>query len=892
MSIKDVKQNRDLLSFDLVTYAQPYVVRYEYSALRYMNVPEELVLSVMCDPALRNSGYGNYQWHDLAASLYIRDDFVINALNSLIEEGSLIRKSGGSAEISELGSLMVSDFAPTEHALYFYRQKRVAKKPVQKEEQLYYCPLKNSFINAEEASSIDACSSDVPGASADQRLQLQWLPAGLDNAAAAKAGIRIYPGSVKGIPASLQATVNVLDTMARSWFTSASWYSKELALNEDKLHIVQADRDPVLVAASIRVQLDRNNAISLYSGQRMAREFISKSDESMLLDSVVNQLFLLNERLFDRACAARGGSAANATAGAEQAVRYVMPEWVRAEPSFTAAHLFAFSDTGSCEVRANPGMTCWRYASLKDSAVIICSDTMLARVMGQSDAGASQQDMVSVFLYELMKIRELKRLTTTFIVLTTVGVASANAAAAVHAISAACNAWPKAGFILRSAGDISEQLAQSAGSSDKSNMKGISASCWSDFISTTDAYLALVDLQSDDCHILMPELMECTFAGQSLGIEVADLWQMPYPDVLGLPAFADCSIEELSVLERLSGHISIHNHIGSLTVQRIADLADRGFIRADTLPDRFFDKLYSVSTVEQVKQLNSMVYSSYGRRKLSLKSFAPELSCELLKAACYPLMGSSARSGGVGRGSAGGAARGAATGGSAAIRDGADSEFMLLNFDIKEFDLLVKLTSFVSSFTMNRPSELISHKELWPVLAQPDELYLKTMEMCGEQAKDVLDVIFEPVRSLNTALFKVFEPYDPRHSWAVLDTNYVIKFSDTIARLSTKHNIVIPVTVIDELDNISHSPKESEELKKKVARGVREIEKLKDRAKHVKCPEFMLEMVRSIRSETNKDDLIIGTALQYMFNDVLFLSDDKMANSKASQLGLKTRNDL
>ena len=113
---------------------------------------------------------------------------------------------------------------------------------------------------------------------------------------------------------------------------------------------------------------------------------------------------------------------------------------------------------------------------------------------------------------------------------------------------------------------------------------------------------------------------------------------------------------------------------------------------------------------------------------------------------------------------------------------------------------------------------LAQHKALGRL--KPDELRLKdikqnSLEQIGQWQKNVekIDRTFPAISASNgivklserlkqwqTAVFRLFEPLDETRKFAVLDTNFVRKCPGSLSAIQTEGTVILPQTVLNELD--------------------------------------------------------------------------------------------
>ena len=976
MSKTEKEKRVDLLAFDLSASATPYAITYEYAKVRVLTMPEELVLALLCDTSLQDSGYEDIPLFELTRELRIDDGFVHNALDNLMSEDMIEMYGSEGEEITSdrLEEALVGDFDVNDNASRFYKYKRFVGKPNLKEENLYFCPFYDRFVDKEEIKSAlktdhDQYHGDDDGYDDDDfyeqsaasqkteqndsqvsssRLKLSWQcsasqASGAGAAAGAGAGAMRAGGGRSGtgrsgtgrsggradsavfeqtdpVPPSAVASDDLLRHMAVARVNDGRLFPEDCSLTENGVEFKPLDEEAGTVTSEIKIMIEPGSGnLSLFSSEGMVDSFLNRCDDRLKLNYLISPLLSRIATMHRKACQGAmealsehktdlfsGLKKALTRRGRENEQEHEviasgqfmpsMPDGAEHKISFMATDLYYRAADGSCLRRDNPDLSCWRFMDNDEPAVVICDRSMVERMLGmtaddETYVGCCNQDVVTMFMHEILDKRERHRRPTMVIVLDQdnadslhdmtdyatgeISAASGEINAAAREFArriSAVNPWKHTGFMMRSRPELAREYEVNAKAvSDSKDQKKV-RECWQRIINDSFSFMAMVNLRSGESLLLRPEHVDCHFAGQTFELDRASVWDIKAPDLLQMRPFAACSDEELVMMSRMAGQISVHNHVGPFTVNRLESLIDRGIVKIDSVPDSFFKGLHSVSSSDELDRLNKTVYSSYGRKKLSLKSFDTGIRFEVMRRSLGYV---SSRNSGRNRKLF-----------NIAALSGQGSK---LNFDVYEFSRLIKLREFADGFDSNRPQSLIGQKDLWPDLLDPDNLQLEMMELFEEKDFDSVEQYFEPLSRVRREIFKIFEPVNRKASYAVLDTNYVLDHATDLHRLFHDRTVLIPDTVMSELDGIKHSRNKAQSVKDKVSRSLNSLEMIRDRMKIITASEPLINMVRSVNTQTNQDDRILAAALRYMFNNTVFYSSDRQCNIKAGQLGLQTK---
>ncbi|MCK0527401.1 PIN domain-containing protein [Anaerobiospirillum sp. NML120449] len=301
MSKKKMKSARNLLSFELVVAAASYAVRFEYSKIRVMTVPEQLLLSMVCE-----LDCGQYTFLELTGKLQLDEGFVTAVLKQLLENGQLVTVDGRMPD--DLRALKISSVNLSSEARRFYRNGRMAGKELVTEETLLSCPVMDGMISASRANEFKPLASGNTGGSPRAHgLRISWLQN-------SKESINCYEYSHNSdyqevlpdggvnlskalwsdqdlVPPAVMATDEVLWAQAYAWLGNAGWFKEDCSLTEKGITCTRNDDEQIILSSRVSIMIDSDGNLSLFSSDSMINSFLEKADSAMLLKYVIAPLF-------------------------------------------------------------------------------------------------------------------------------------------------------------------------------------------------------------------------------------------------------------------------------------------------------------------------------------------------------------------------------------------------------------------------------------------------------------------------------------------------------------------------------------------------------------------------------------------------------------------------
>ncbi len=273
------------------------------------------------------------------------------------------------------------------------------------------------------------------------------------------------------------------------------------------------------------------------------------------------------------------------------------------------------------------------------------------------------------------------------------------------------------------------------------------------------------------------------------------------------------------------------------------------------LPNVVLDNVVPIASPEELLPLNSILQD----QAFSLSNCTPEFQQQLLDNILVP-----------------------------------DNKFALIQqFKIKELGFLQDINEFLTKFNPKNINLDLLNTKIIDQLKHVASSIMELQERFSHLDLSLFNDLVMQAQAVYSEIFATFAPVNPEQKYAVFDTNYVINHSQELKALSIDRTVIIPNTVILELDKLKSSSygTDKAEFLLKVRSAIAALDNL---ASDKTIENFRPNLINLVVTDNqiNNDDKIICVALRYCFNDVVFYSEDRNCNMKAEQLGITTVNNI
>ncbi len=167
-----------------------------------------------------------------------------------------------------------------------------------------------------------------------------------------------------------------------------------------------------------------------------------------------------------------------------------------------------------------------------------------------------------------------------------------------------------------------------------------------------------------------------------------------------------------------------------------------------------------------------------------------------------------------------------------------------------------------------------------------ERFYHQLPDLTGDNKNKLLDIKNGEIRQIEDRIKQLFAPIrSDRKQVVVLDTNCLMHHKEILTHIHANDFLVIPKTVLDELDGLKQDRDKSTPSKKsKYAREAITLLQTITKSEHYEDSHLELLSLQ----QANNDKHILSVALYYQLNQVLLISDDKNLRNLASAEGIRS----
>ena len=366
--------------------------------------------------------------------------------------------------------------------------------------------------------------------------------------------------------------------------------------------------------------------------------------------------------------------------------------------------------------------------------------------------------------------------------------------------------------------------------------------------------LLILNQQKRRALMLKISSLNCTYDDASFLMPVCAQYEAPYYDIrqmLKQPA-SKLNIAQAIAYSNLFDLNDLANKLAPVNTQDLALLAKA---TKRKLPNVVLDNVVPIASPEELLPLNSILQD----QAFSLSNCTPEFQQQLLDNILVP-----------------------------------DNKFALIQqFKIKELGFLQDINEFLTKFNPKNINLDLLNTKIIDQLQHVASSIMELQERFSHLDLSLFNDLVMQAQTVYSEIFATFAPITPEQKYAVFDTNYVINHSQELKALSIDRTVIIPNTVILELDKLKSSSygTDKAEFLLKVRSAIAALDNL---ASDKTIENFRPNLINLVVTDNqiNNDDKIICVALRYCFNDVVFYSEDRNCNMKAEQLGITTVNNI
>ena len=366
--------------------------------------------------------------------------------------------------------------------------------------------------------------------------------------------------------------------------------------------------------------------------------------------------------------------------------------------------------------------------------------------------------------------------------------------------------------------------------------------------------LLILNLQKRRALMLKISSLNCTYDDASFLMPVCAQYEAPYYDIRQMLKQPDSklNIAQAIAYSNLFNFNDLANKLAPVNTQDLALLAKA---TKRKLPNVVLDNVVPIASPEELLPLNSILQD----QAFSLSNCTPEFQQQLLDNILVP-----------------------------------DNKFALIQqFKIKELGFLQDINEFLTKFNPKNINLDLLNTKIIDQLKHVASSIMELQERFSHLDLSLFNDLVMQAQAVYSEIFATFAPVNPEQKYAVFDTNYVINHSQELKALSIDRTVIIPNTVILELDKLKSSSygTDKAEFLLKVRSAIAALDNL---ASDKTIENFRPNLINLVVTDNqiNNDDKIICVALRYCFNDVVFYSEDRNCNMKAEQLGITTVNNI
>lgn len=366
--------------------------------------------------------------------------------------------------------------------------------------------------------------------------------------------------------------------------------------------------------------------------------------------------------------------------------------------------------------------------------------------------------------------------------------------------------------------------------------------------------LLILNQQKRRAIMLKISSLNCIYYDATFLMPVYAQYEAPYYDIRQMLKQPNSKLNIAQAIA-YSNLFDLNDLASKLAPVDIQDLALLAKATKRKLPNVVLDNVVPIASHEELLPLNSILQD----QAFSLSNCTPEFQQQLLDNILVP-----------------------------------DNKFALIQqFKIKELGFLQDINEFLTKFNPKNINLDLLNTKIIDQLKYIASSIMELQERFRHLDLSLFNDLVMQAQAVYSEIFATFAPVTPEQKYAVFDTNYVINHSQELKALSIDRTVIIPNTVILELDKLKSSSygTDKAEFLLKVRSAIAALDNL---ASDKTIENFRPNLINLVVTDNqiNNDDKIICVALRYCFNDVVFYSEDRNCNMKAEQLGITTVNNI
>lgn len=366
--------------------------------------------------------------------------------------------------------------------------------------------------------------------------------------------------------------------------------------------------------------------------------------------------------------------------------------------------------------------------------------------------------------------------------------------------------------------------------------------------------LLMLNLQKQRALLVKLSDLSCAYDEATFLMPVYAQYEAPYYDITLMLKQPDSKLNIAQAIA-YSNLFNFNDLVSKLAPVNIQDLALLAKATKRKLPHAVLDNVAPIASHEELVPLSSILQD----QAFSLSNCTPELQQQLLDNILFP-----------------------------------DKKFALIQqFKINELSFLQDINEFLTKFNPKNINLDLLNTKIIHQLQHVASSIMELQERFSHLDLSLFNDLIMQAQAVYSEIFATFAPINPEQKYAVFDTNYVINHSQELKALSIDRTVIIPNTVILELDKLKSKSYgiDQTSLVSKVHSAIVAIDNL---SSNKIIENFRPNLINLVVTENqiNNDDKIICVALRYFFNDVVFYSEDRNCNMKAEQFGITTVNNI